>query len=871
MTLRVTAKSTDGGSLSYQWYKAADEFSVGVVISGATATSWIVTADSEAYYYVVVVNTKDGKTTQAVSTRTHVVITDNPDEVVFPKKPVVLAAPVGGTIKNGSSHSLSVIAKSMDDGSLSYQWYRAEDEIADGVAISGATAAVYALNVADAATEAYYYVVVTNSLNGQIASVKSAVVKIEYERITVVVDAGDGVFCSGASETVLSVIPGSMTLGDILSQIGLPSITKDGETRYADCFLDEESANDPYFNDWNFDYAELLWSSIKKNSTFVARYNEIINYHIEFYNKDAEDTQNVWSLMNRQLEKDDDGYSVVFSVYERGQKFRITSKWCTFFYGDGTASAVMKTGVLGLLKPVLHSGNDAVGGTIDAAPGFYRLCISVQPDGSFKTELKAVQNELYTGDFVYIIGGIIESTLEPSGTAEIVDAANLGKVWKIPVTNGAFSFEFTYNGSDTWGSSYGCHSFLIFSNIDNSWMPDFRWGACVVSAGNEGTIYTESYSTNIIFQKLVIGAKYVVSGTVRSLDGTISLSSNGELPPTMDLVMHEEEPVVMTQVSISEFEYDIPVSSSAKSVQFCINYGDKWYGGLHWLTVGNKVELSAASSKPSSDMRFDCEAAGNYTVCVTYDKETEKITVVVTGGLFIDTAAVCGGFTGWSPWTFTKIDSQTGYVDFVAAGTEEWSYQFVIQEIAGVWDPGYNSASPIVAVGKNESPIPVQLKYRMNGDINNAKVTGCVEGTCYRMTLTVVDAVAHKITVAVQECVPDSLYKADGISYICSNYGTYKIAWSSKKSDGSYEGTVTIPAQTQDMWYGEDSDIEFGVTADTGWSNNYNGAVLETAGVPVYLKKDGDSNNKIIGVNPSVKDVVITLISTENSIAEKYN
>lgn len=753
VTLSVSASSPDGGALSYQWYRAADASANGTAISSETAASCTIKADSEAYYYAIVMNTKDGQTASVASNRTHIVITDNPAEVVPPKAPVISVQPVGGTVKKGGTYMFSVTASVTDNGALSYQWYRVEDASVEGVAIDSATAAEYALKADNASAEAYYYVIVTNTLNGRTESVKSAVVKIEFERISVTVDAGDGSFADGKSTATISVIPGE-TLASVIKKIGLPTITKNGETLFADCFLDKNSAADPEFDGWHFDYAGLLWKPIEKATAFVAQYNEIDYHHIEFYDKDAKDSQNAWNLLYKNLEETDDGYSVILPVTERGQKFRITSKWCTFFYGDGTTPATLKAGESTVLKPVLHSGDDTIGGTIDAAPGVYKLGIVVQSDGSLKIKLK---NESYTGDYVYIVGGITESSLKSGGTEK--DDTHFGnyvvKVWEVPVSNGAFSFEFTYNGNDGWGGNYGEHAFSIMSDIINGWDSEIRWGDAVVSVGSEKTISKYSSTSydikNIEITHLVEGVKYKVFGTLNSFGGTLSVTTDEALPPDMNLVFDGQKPIQMTQISASEFEYDIPTSPSDEIIQFCVNYGDKWWGDSQKLTVRKAIELPASATKPASNITFDCEAGLKYTIHIVYDDTMGKLSVTVFGGRFVNTAAVCGSFeeSVWDPCWLEPINETTGYFDFIAADTTK--HEFKIQEVFGRWDKQYGSPlNTVIAVKKDETPTSVQLTYNTTATGGNAIITGCIPGVTYRMIVTAVDADNHYITVTVQ-------------------------------------------------------------------------------------------------------------------------
>lgn len=66
-TLSVTAAATDGGSLSYQWYKGtSNREENATLISGATGTSYKIDAPEyevpKTYYWCKVTNTKNGKT-----------------------------------------------------------------------------------------------------------------------------------------------------------------------------------------------------------------------------------------------------------------------------------------------------------------------------------------------------------------------------------------------------------------------------------------------------------------------------------------------------------------------------------------------------------------------------------------------------------------------------------------------------------------------------------------------------------------------------------------------------------------------------------------------------------------------------------------
>ena len=69
--------------------------------------------------------------------------------------PTITVQPVSQSVSSGTAVTFSVTATG--DGTLSYQWYK------DSTAISGATAASYAISSATSSSAGTYYVVVTNS------------------------------------------------------------------------------------------------------------------------------------------------------------------------------------------------------------------------------------------------------------------------------------------------------------------------------------------------------------------------------------------------------------------------------------------------------------------------------------------------------------------------------------------------------------------------------------------------------------------------------------------------------------------------------------------------------------------------------------
>lgn len=190
-TLTVAANISDGGTLSYQWYKNTTNSNTGgTPIPGAIGASYEVPTDTPetAYYYVKVTNTKDVLFTNTITVKSNVAqVTVIP--LVQAATPVITTQPVGAKVYRGSkSPTLTVEAIVSDGGTLSYQWYRNDtNSNTGGTPITGATSESYEVPT-DKVGTTYYYVVVTNTNNGvngdKIATVTSDVVEVKVDAVS---------------------------------------------------------------------------------------------------------------------------------------------------------------------------------------------------------------------------------------------------------------------------------------------------------------------------------------------------------------------------------------------------------------------------------------------------------------------------------------------------------------------------------------------------------------------------------------------------------------------------------------------------------------------------------------------------------------
>jgi quinol monooxygenase YgiN len=163
-------------------------------------------------------------------------ITDNkltmPDKAVVirgifeAQPPLFVAQPQDGSMDQGGSLSLSVQARAIDSGTLSYQWYRnTTNSNVGGAAISGATNASYSA-LTDTVGTYYYYCVVTNT-NDIVTGDKTATATSRAAAVTVkaLVDAETPVI-SGQPQD------GAVNIGDSITLKVTSSVSDDGTMSY---------------------------------------------------------------------------------------------------------------------------------------------------------------------------------------------------------------------------------------------------------------------------------------------------------------------------------------------------------------------------------------------------------------------------------------------------------------------------------------------------------------------------------------------------------------------------------------------------------------------------------------------------------------
>ena len=171
--LTVTANVTDGGTLSYQWYRnTAANNTGGTIINSATGVTYAAPIETAGtfHYYVIVTNTvtNDDDDSNKTVTAASNVATLTVNGFVNAQIPSITTQPQSRTITVGAAGvtcSLTVgVASATDGGALSYQWYsNTTASNAGGTLIDSATNPTYTAPI-DMTGSFYYYVIVTNTI-----------------------------------------------------------------------------------------------------------------------------------------------------------------------------------------------------------------------------------------------------------------------------------------------------------------------------------------------------------------------------------------------------------------------------------------------------------------------------------------------------------------------------------------------------------------------------------------------------------------------------------------------------------------------------------------------------------------------------------
>src|SRR5206468_11668489 len=169
-TATFDVSATGQNPFTYQWYQIPSGGSSGVVIPGATSSTYTTPATDVSYngakYYAAVTDSCAGAPITSSAATLTVTVSNVP--------PTITTQPVGQIVAaGGTTASFTVVASGTP--ALSYQWYVVPAGQVAGTLIPGATSATYNVPVSAAATtndQDNYYVIVSNAY-GQAVSLQA--------------------------------------------------------------------------------------------------------------------------------------------------------------------------------------------------------------------------------------------------------------------------------------------------------------------------------------------------------------------------------------------------------------------------------------------------------------------------------------------------------------------------------------------------------------------------------------------------------------------------------------------------------------------------------------------------------------------------
>lgn len=162
--LSIAATTKNKAEVSYQWYRCDDENGTNkVALEEQTSATLTLPNEIGTYYYFCVVSAADAVDVVSDTVKVQMISKDVAYTPEFSKQPKSVENYVGETAVFESK------ATTVDQGTITYQWYRSAENTADiekAEKIDGATEATYEVTPTESGVY-YYFVVATNTIKNQ--------------------------------------------------------------------------------------------------------------------------------------------------------------------------------------------------------------------------------------------------------------------------------------------------------------------------------------------------------------------------------------------------------------------------------------------------------------------------------------------------------------------------------------------------------------------------------------------------------------------------------------------------------------------------------------------------------------------------------
>ncbi len=484
------------------------------------------------------------------------------------EEPVITSQSESKTVLKGGSIVLFVEAQSPDGGTLGYQWHSAADAESEGAEISGAAGKFYKIEKVEKTQS--YYVVVTNTKDGKSAEKKSAIITITMtedeaevtaKTITITLDANGGAFPDGTIRKIYEIEEGTIRLGELVEQAGLPVLriefdeSDGGGELYmpAGLFYGDPDVEYEFFEK-NLQAANALWwKKLDADGTFYANYDGM---HITEL-REGDD----WVRLT-------DGY--ISLSPEAPAICRQSAYWCVFYYedADGSGPAVITDRNFVELKPTIFNDDptDAKGAELSvSSSGLYRFAGEILPSGNARIRLEKI---VFDEDLFFMSDWSSWETFDRSNRFDENDR-----------------FEFTAKNADYQGFKISTDEWEIrFANDEDVLAPGktIALNRCGAAPNdNDGTI-----------SGLVYGARYAVQ--LERDESGIPIRVSLELVEEADFFQNAKIigdvngwiAAPLEKIDDATYTYDFTAASSSSS--FTIQehpdddmggYGSLWTGG----------------------------------------------------------------------------------------------------------------------------------------------------------------------------------------------------------------------------------------------------------------------------------------------------
>jgi len=481
--------------------------------------------------------------------------------------PVITGQPQGAVYNVGAlAAALTVAASVSDGGTLSYQWYSNTDNSnKNGMILSDEIDARYTPSTTNEGT-VYYYVVVTNTLNGKTASVNSAAAKITV--------TGNGIVIPETEYTVVITTSGNVD-GDTVTVS--PTTGKAGETvtlRYA-------VANTANYNLLEFGGVTAAIASVDSAGNGTRTYainaadasSDVITITAIFTHTDLELDPIVFTETGHINKTYGDAAfnNTVITGYSG-------SGAITYSSSDTTVATVTSSGQVTILKAgsAIITAEKAADLTYAPAQTDYTLTVNRKPVTI--TGLSA-SNKVYDGTTTVMLNGTaVVSGLVGADVVTVV-AGTAAFVNKTVANNKAVTFSgYSLTGADAGNYSLSAQPASVTANITAKSVT--ITGLSAANKQYDGTTTATVTGTTIISGKISTDTVTVSTGTAVFANATVgnnktvtfsgySLSgadaSNYTLSAQPANVTANIEYVSMVQISAGTFTMGSPDTESGRN------------------------------------------------------------------------------------------------------------------------------------------------------------------------------------------------------------------------------------------------------------------------------------------------------------------